>query len=163
MEDLVKKAKARNPDAFTELVLSHTQNLYRTAKAILINDEDAADAIQETILVCWEKLEELKEDRYFKTWMTRILINKCYDIVRKNHGVIYTDELPESAAEQENNLEWKEALGTVDVKYRLVLVLYYAEGFRTKEIAKMLKLPDSTVRTRLARGREQLARYYKEG
>lgn len=95
--------------------------------------------------------------------MTRILIHKCYDIVRKNHGVIYTDELPESAAEQENNLEWDEALGTVDVKYRLVLILYYAEGFHTKEIAKMLKLPDSTVRTRLARGREQLARYYKEG
>lgn len=45
MDDLVKKAKGRNPDAFTELISSHTQNLYRTAKAILVNDEDAADAI----------------------------------------------------------------------------------------------------------------------
>lgn len=162
MDDLVKKAKAGDPDAFTELILSYTQNLYRTAKAILMNDEDAADAIQEAVLVCWEKLGGLKEDRYFKTWMTRILIHKCYEIIRKNHGVIYMDELPERGAEQESNLEWEEAMGTVDDKYRLVLVLYYAEGFCTREIAKMLKLPDSTVRTRLARGREQLARYYKE-
>lgn len=162
MDVLVKKAKAGNPDAFTELILSYTQNLYRTAKAILMNDEDVADAIQDAILASWEKLDSLKEDKYFKTWLTRILIHKCYEIVRKNHGVVYTDELPERAAEQENNLEWEEAMGTVDDKYRLILVLYYAEGFRTKEIAEMLKIPDSTVRTRLARGRDQLARYYKE-
>lgn len=161
MKDLMKKARAGDPDAFAELVLSYTQNLYRVAKAILMNDEDVADAIQEAILVSWEKLGALKEDGSFKAWVTRILIHKCYEIMRKNHRVIYMDELPEKAVEQENNLEWEEAMGTLDDKYRLILILYYAEGFRTKEIAKMLKIPDSTVRTRLARGREQLARYYE--
>ena len=73
------------------------------------------------------------------------------------------DELPETAVEEEvSNLEWKEALAALDEKYRLVLVLFYAEGFHTKEIAKMLKIPNSTVRTRLSRGREQLAQYYRE-
>jgi len=55
------------------------------------------------------EMEDLKEGRYFKAWMARILIHKCYDIVRKNHRVIFMDELPEGAAEQESDLEWEEA------------------------------------------------------
>ena len=55
-------------------------------------------------------------------------------------------------------MEWKEALRGLDEKYRLIVVLFYAEGLRTAEIGKLLQLPDSTVRTRLARGREQLAK-----
>ena len=163
MKNLVKKAKEREPDAFTELMQSQMQNMYRTARAILMNDEDAADAIQETILVCWEKMKDLKEDKYFRTWMTRILINKCYEIIRTNQKLTFTDELPETAVEADvSNLEWKEALAALDEKYRLVLVLFYSEGFQTKEIAKMLKIPNSTVRTRLARGREQLVKYYRD-
>lgn len=128
-----------------------------------MNDEDAADAIQETILVCWEKLKDLKEDKYFRTWMTRILINKCYEIIRANQNITYSEKLPEQISNQDNyNVEWKEALAALDEKYRLVLVLFYCEGFQTKEIAKMLKIPGSTVRTRLSRGREQLAKYYKD-
>ena len=164
MENLIRKAKKGDADAFSELVQSFVPGLYRTARAILMNDEDAADAIQETILVCWEKLNNLKEDKYFKTWVTRILINKCYEIIRVNQKVIYMEELPEAASPEEvDSLEWKEAMNAIDEKYRVVLILFYAEGFHTKEISKMLKIPDSTVRTRLARGRKQLAEYFKNG
>ena len=109
---------------------------------------------------------QLQKNRYFKTWMIRILINKCKDILRSGRRMICVEELPEQAAkdtvEAEANLEWKEALWGLDEKYRLIVVLFYAEGLRTAEIGKLLQLPDSTVRTRLARGREQLARYYAE-
>lgn len=160
-ETLIQKAKMKNPDAFTELMKSQMQSMYRTAKAILMNDEDVADAIQDTLLACWEKLSELKVDRYFKTWMTKILIHNCYDIIRSNRRITYTDELPERASEENAcNMEWREALETVDGKYRIVLILFYAEGFHTKEIAKILKITDSAVRTRLSRGREQLKKYY---
>ncbi len=163
MENLIKRAKRGDADAFTELMQSQMQNMYRTARAILMNDEDSADAIQETILICWKKLKDLKEDKYFQTWMTRILINKCYEMIRANQRVTFVEEIPETAIEADvSNIEWKEAIGALDEKYRLVMVLFYAEGFRTQEIAQMLKIPDSTVRTRLSRGREQLARYYKE-
>ncbi|GFI31849.1 ECF RNA polymerase sigma factor SigW [Lachnospiraceae bacterium] len=54
------------------------------------------------------------------------------------------------------NLEWNETLSHLDKKYRLVLMLYYVEGFKTSEISKILEIPESTVRTRLARGREKL-------
>lgn len=161
-ETLIQKAKMKNPDAFTELMKLEMQSMYRTAKAILMNDEDVADAIQDTLLICWEKLNQLKVDRYFKTWMTKILVNNCYGIIRRNRRIIYTDELPESVSEENvSNIEWREAMSAIDEKYRIVLILFYAEGFHTKEIAKILGITDSTVRTRLSRGREQLTEYYK--
>ncbi len=161
-ETLIQKAKMKNPDAFTELMKSELQSMYRTAKAILMNDEDVADAIQDTLLICWEKLNQLKVDRYFKTWMTKILVNNCYGIIRRNRRITYTDELPESVSEENvSNIEWREAMSAIDEKYRIVLILFYAEGFHTKEIAKILGITDSTVRTRLSRGREQLTEYYK--
>ena len=166
IEQLVRRAKKRDPDAFTELMQLHEKDMYRTASAILPQDADIADAIQETILTVWEKIDTLQKNRYFKTWMIRILINKCKDILRSGRRMICVEELPEQAAkdtvEAEANLEWKEALWGLDEKYRLIVVLFYAEGLRTAEIGKLLQLPDSTVRTRLARGREQLARYYAE-
>ena len=166
IEQLVRRAKKRDPDAFTELMQLHEKDMYRTASAILPQDADIADAIQETILTVCEKIDTLQKNRYFKTWMIRILINKCKDILRSGRRMICVEELPEQAAkdtvEAEANLEWKEALWGLDEKYRLIVVLFYAEGLRTAEIGKLLQLPDSTVRTRLARGREQLARYYAE-
>lgn len=160
-EILIQKAKMGNADAFTELMKLQMQTMYRTAKAILMNDEDAADAIQDTLLICREKLNKLKSDRYFKTWMTKILVNNCYGIIRNNRRITYTDELPESIIEDNiGNLEWQEALSAIDEKYRIALILFYSEGFRTKEIAKILGITDSAVRTRLSRGREQLREYY---
>lgn len=163
MDDyLIKKARARDADAFTELMMSQMQSMYKTARSVLDNEEDAADAISDTILTCWEKLGQLKEDRYFRTWMTRILINKCRDIQRKKENLFFTDEVPEIESEEKGftNLEWEQALESLDERGRTVVILYYVEGFKTSEIAEILQIPESTVRTRLARAREKLAVHY---
>ena len=132
-EQLVRRAKKRDADAFTELMQLYETDLYRTASAILPQDADIADAIQETILACWENIDTLQKNRYFKTWM--ILINKCRDILRAGNRMVCVEELPEQEAgntvETEANLEWKEALRGLDEKYRLIVVLFYAEGLRT--------------------------------
>lgn len=161
-KDLIKKAKRQDADAFTELMQFYMKDLYRVALAILMNDEDAADAIQDTILTCWEKLNMLKEEKYFKSWMTRILINKCYDIRRKALRVVNLEACEEPIAEDEYNLEYKEALSCLNEKYRSVMTLFYGEGYRIEEISAILEIPVSTVKTRLRRGREKLARYYRE-
>lgn len=162
MDNLVKKAQNRDADAFIALMQSQMQNMYKTARAILSNDEDVADAVSETILVCWEKLEQLKEPAYFRTWMTRILINKCRDHLRSRENLSFTGELPETPAQDTgfDNVEWNEALQSLDDRYRLVLMLYYVEGYKTAEISQILEIPESTVRTRLSRGREKLALGY---
>lgn len=166
MENLIKRAKAGDPDAFTELMQSHMQAMYKTARAILHNEEDCADAISETILICWQKLSQLKVNAFFKTWMIRILINECNDIIRTNRNLTFLEEIPESEMEVaeitkvQRNLEFQEALGTLDEKYRLIIILYYVDGLKVKEIGQLLKMEESTIRTRLARGRKLLADYY---
>lgn len=162
MKNLIERARLREADAFTELMTSQMQHMYKTAYAILSNDDDAADAISDTILACWEKLGQLKEPNYFRTWMTRILVNKCYDILREKEHLLTEDEMPAVPVqdEQYERAEWKEAIARMDEKYRVVMLLYYVEGFRTAEISELLEIPESTVRTRLARGREKLAREY---
>lgn len=162
MRNLIQKAKDRNPDAFTTLMQQHMKDMYRVAIAILMNDEDAADAIQETILACWERIGTLRESRYFKTWLTRILINNCYDIRRKRETFAPMEEYEPPAAEDSYNLELKEALAALDEIYRIPMLLYYRQGWKTKEIAELLHVSTSTIQTRLARGREKLAVYYRK-
>lgn len=159
MEHLIMEAKRGDPDAFAALMQSQMQNMYKAARAILNSDEDAADAIADTILICWEKLGQLKKPEFFRTWMTRILINKCKDIIRKQRSYSFVEEVPDVSVQEEGfvNVEWKDALNCLEEKYRLVTVLYYVEGFSTVEIGEMLGMPDSTVRSRLSRARRKLA------
>ena len=162
MENLIKEAKMGNPDAFAKLMQSQMQNMYKAARSILYSDEDIADAISDTILTCWEKLSQLNHDQYFRTWMTRILINKCNDILRKQKHLFFSEELPDVSVydTQIENMEWQEALNSLDEKYRLVMILYYVEGFKTSEISQILEISESTVRSRLSRGRAQLSEEY---
>lgn len=162
-EYLAEKAKERNPDAFTQLMQFYMKDMYRVALAILMNDEDAADAIQDTILACWEKIHSLKHTHYFRTWMTRILIHKCYDIRKRSGRFTSLEEYEEPVWEDAYNLELREALSALDEKYRIIMTLFYSEGYHIDEIAGMLKIPKSTVQTRLYRGRKKLADYYGEG
>ena len=153
---IVEKAVQKDPDSFTELMQMHMQNMYRIALAILMNDEDVADAIGDAILACWEKIGSLKKPEFFKTWLIRIVINKSNDILRKRRRIIDIEEIPEEASETSDNLELKEALRELDSKYRVPVILYYFEGYTTEEIAGILKIPKSTVQTRLSRAREKI-------
>ena len=135
-EKLVEKAKRKEPDAFTELMQLYMKDMYKVALAILMNDEDAADAIQDTILVCWEKLDTLKYARYFKTWMTRILIHKCYKLRKEARNVERLEEYEEPAVYDEYKIELMEALASLDEKYRIIMTLFYSEGYHIHEIGR---------------------------
>lgn len=162
MKFLVKRAQRHDQEAFTELMQGCMKDMYRTAIAILMHEEDAADAMQDTILTCWEKLETLKRAEYFRTWMTRILINHCYDIRRAHPVCGDLEHCEEPSGWDEYNLELKEAYASVEERYRLPMELYYSQGFKVREIAQLLGLPPNTVKTRLARGRKQIEAYYRE-
>lgn len=162
MTDLIKKAIHGDADAFLELMDVNSLAMYKVAKGILGNDDDVADAVQNTILTCFEKLNTLKKPRYFKTWMIRILINECNKILNHYKKFNWDEEIPligqmdMSIAE----FEFKEMLGRIDAPYRIILLLYYVEGFRISEIAEILDLNKNTVKTRLSRGRQQEKKEY---
>lgn len=159
---LIEEAKMKDSDAFDRLMRPQLQGLYRIAISMLENEEDAADAIQETVLKCWQKIGQLKREEYFRTWLTRILINQCKDILRGRKKYILVEDIPETGYEDQYfTNEWKTLLSSLDEKYRIVMELYYVDEFSTKEIAFMLHITESNVRSRMSRGRKQLEQYYK--
>lgn len=167
MIPLVKKAQKGSQEAFIQLIENNKQDMYKIAISILNNDADAADAIQDTILSCYENLCSLRYPKYFKTWMTRILINHCNRILREHQKFIPIDtydvkssRLPsETCSFQEPNFftqneDFFELLNQMDEAYRLILLLYYLEEFNIKEISQLLDLNENTVKSRLSRGRK---------
>lgn len=161
MDKLVKRAMAGDKDAFTQLMEMNMSSMYKTAWVYLKNDADIADAMQDTILACYEKLDTLRNVKYFKTWMTRILINKCNDILRSR--VIGDIEIVSEEGQlddQFDQVEWKLLLNSLDEKYSVILLLYYLDGLSAKEIARVLELKENTVLTRLRRGRHLLQNLY---
>lgn len=162
MKSLVKRAQKGDADAFTQLMQSQMQNMYKTARAVLKNDADAADAIADTLLACWEKIGQLRKAEFFRTWMTKILLNKCKDILRKRKEIYLDGEVQEFPAETQeyNRVEWLQVMKCLDEKYQLIMILYYVDGLTAAQISDVLQMPASTVRTRLARGRQQIAEAY---
>jgi len=146
-EILIRKAKKGDKDAFCRLMDEQMQSMYKIAISYVKNDEDAADAIQDTILSCYENLKSLKYNRYFKTWMIRILINKCKDILQRKNRMICTDEMPEMPFHEAEyaSAEWAQMLEPLDEKYRMIVLLYYMEGFNTREISEILDMKHSEI------------------
>ena len=157
MEQLVKKAKNRNKEAFEDLMQIQAQSMYKVAKAILKNDEDVLDAMQETALTCWEKIGTLKQERYFKTWLIRILINHCTDVVRQQKRVVSMEQAEEQTGTfLESDYEFYELIRELPEKDRTIFLLYYGECFNVREIAELLGWNENTVKSRLQRGRKKL-------
>ena len=145
---------------FIAEIEAYSNAMYRIAWAILNNDEDCKDALQETALKAWEKRSSLRDTAHFRTWITRILINSCYDTRRKNRRIVWND-IPEEPALPPNP-DLAITLASLPEKLRLPLVLVYSEGMTYAEAAKALHLPVSTVRGRIHRGREQLRKELAE-
>ena len=162
MEKLVQKAILGDTDAFLELMEKNSLSMYKVARGILGNDDDAADAIQDTILSCFEKIHTLQKPKYFKTWMIRILINECNQFLRHYKKVQMPGEIPEAPRQDQSlaEFEFKEMLNLVDEKYRIILILYYVEEYKISEIADILEMNENTVKTRMARAREELRAAY---
>ncbi len=119
--------------AFGYLVLENEEELYRIAKAILKKDEDCADAAQEAITKALEKLHTLKHDVYAKTWLIRILIRECCRISgRRSREILWGEENGETlqkAPQKQDYGSLYEALYSLPPEFRIVMVLYYLEGY----------------------------------
>lgn len=147
-----------NKSDFVEQVMAAEATLYHISKSILKNDCDCADAVQEAIITAFSKLHSLRDDRYFKTWLCRILINECYRICRANKKVAPLEDYldAEAPAIQYEERGLFDAIMKLKTELRLVIVLHYIEGFGIAEIADALKIPDGTVKSRLSRARAEL-------
>lgn len=162
---LVREALAGSEEAFSQLIGLYKQSMYATAMAVTHNEQDALDAIQETVLTLWLKLHTLQKPDYFKTWMTRILLNQCCSIMRKHKKETPFDLLPEDSTkekDQDTPLDVAAAMQRLREDDRLVLQLFYYEDLSVKQVGEALGLSYAAVRMRLSRGRRRFTEQYTD-
>jgi len=142
-------------EEFGAAVVAQTDRMYRVAYTLLRSDADCRDAMQEAALKAWEKRYTLKDERYFATWLIRILINACHDIQRRRLRILALEDLPEpSVPPPDPTLSM--ALASLPEKLRLPLELHEMEGMPYAEISRVLHIPQTTVVGRIHRAKLQL-------
>jgi RNA polymerase sigma-70 factor (ECF subfamily) len=155
------------------LVRRHQRRAYAVARAIVLNHEDAEDAVQEAFLHAYRALDRFRPDQAFGAWLHRIVANAALDLTRRRK-VREADELPETVASpfrdpaESDDLRKKlhDALSELPPRQRAVIVLHDVEGYKHAEIGKTLGIPEGTARSDLhyarARLREALGSYRSE-
>ncbi len=149
-----------------ELLGRHYDRLFAVCRRLAGNDADAADACQEALLAVVRGLERFDGRSSFRTWSYRVATNACLDELRRRNRrplpVIDTPEILQDHASDDigavaDRLELEKALSLLPVEFRAPVVLRDMVGMDYAEIAEVLNIPPGTVRSRIARGRRQLA------
>lgn len=162
---IITQIKNGDEQAFAELIEQYKLPIYKTAKSILKDEDDVCDAIQDTALSIYKNIPNLKNEEYFKTWVIRITINKCYDILKKhklnNEKMLKAQEdVSELHTNFDNNVilqtDLQTTLELLEENLRTVTVLYYYNDLSISEISDILNIPKETVKSRVFRAREKL-------
>ena len=153
---LVRKARRGDASAFAALYQEYYQDLYRFALYTLKNRHTVADA--------WAQMSSLKKAESFKSWIFRILSNKCR--MRLKDYLNKTEEIPEdlkaAGRDVEEAADVRAAFARLGDEERLILSLNLFGGYTSKEIGKILDLNDNTVRSRQKRALEKMAEYLEK-
>lgn len=162
---IITRIKNGDEQAFAELIEQYKLPIYKTAKSILKDEDDVCDAIQDTALSIYKNIQNLKNEEYFKTWVIRITINKCYDILKKHKlndekMLKAQEDVSELHTNFDNNVilqtDLQRTLELLEEDLRIVTVLYYYNDLSISEIADILNIPKGTVKSRVFRAREKL-------
>jgi RNA polymerase sigma-70 factor (ECF subfamily) len=173
--ELVRRALAREPEAFRAIMQKHNQRLYRIARGVLRNSSDAEDAVQEAYVSAFAHLASYRGDSSLAAWLSRIVMNEALGRLRQKRPTVDLDTLestaheaeiiqfprsnpnddPERTMAQRQILELVEkATDALPEVYRLVFVTRVIEGMSVEETAELLDIKPETVKTRLHRARQ---------
>lgn len=144
-------------EEFAERTQRLKARLYRTAYLYLGSEADALEAVDEAVYLALRSLRKLREEAFFDTWMTRILLNECHRELRRRTRLAPMEVLPESAgADAYDSLPLKEAVERLPEQLRAVVILRNFTGYTQAETAAALAIPQGTVATRQRRALELL-------
>lgn len=132
--------------------------LYRVAWSYLSNDRDVEDAVQDALIKAWEKRGSLRSTDKFRPWLMQILVNQCKNLLRKRRKISFypLEENAVSVELPQDALYLREAVARLKPELRTAVVLYYLDGYTTKDIAAALGCPEGTIKTRLHSAKKQL-------
>ena len=161
--EIASKAIKRDEQAFIQLMQLHKDALYRTAFAFLKNEHDAIEAMQEVTFRAYEKIHTVKEPKYMKTWLIRIMINYCQDQLKKKKRYISNEVLQEIGITQMIPiLEIEEAIASLSNSEQQLIFLKYFQDTKIKEIAEIENIPEGTVKSRLHKALKSLRNFLTE-
>lgn len=152
-------------DEIENIVNNYGNMLFRISFSILANKSDAEDAVQETILKYIKKAPNFENKKYEKAWLIKVVTNTCKDIKRHSlrHPEICISEIENIiTVSDKESIGIIEALMKIPYKFRIVMILYYVEGYKTKEIANIIKKSSSSVKMRLQKGRKLLEEEFRK-
>ncbi len=142
---------------FAELIRQYQLEMYRLSFAMLKNEADAQDAVSETIVRAFERRNQLKDKEKLKPWLMKILVNVSKTLLKNRQRLVLLDDTAQMDSPiTDSPDELWELVMQLEEEFRAVVVLYYYQCFSTKEISWMMKVPEGTVKSRLARAREKL-------
>lgn len=152
---------------FCDCIRQNEKGMYTVAFGILKNEEDAADAMQEAILKAYCNLDHLRDPSKFRSWILSIVHNTAIEFLRKQKPTIDIDEQWDlSEAEPEIDTAGKltiwEAVQTLKLPYRTLVILFYYQGCSVRQISDITSTPEPTVRQQLFRARKMLAKLLKK-
>jgi RNA polymerase sigma-70 factor, ECF subfamily len=131
------------------------RTLYRVARSYLPGWESCADAVQEALTKAWAKRSRAKPE-FFRAWMTRIVINECHNISRHRKRVLPAADIRPPADPPPDYAPLHDSLTALPEKLRTPLLLHYLEGFPLADVARILRVPEGTVKSRLYLARKKL-------
>ena len=140
-----------------ELVEHYSSLIFRISYCILCNPQDAEDAVQETFLRYLTKAPEFESEEHRKAWLIRVSANICKNMqmFKLKRETVSIDDI-ENVGIARDDFELFELIMSLPAKYKIVMTLYYVEGYKSKEIAEIIDVNEDAVRKRLQKGRELL-------
>lgn len=149
-------------ELFEQKYLECEKSLFLIAIGYLHNTEDAKDCVQEAVLQAWKSFDTLMNKDFFKTWITRIVINKCKDYIKKQR---YTEELTDSINVFYNapteEVEIVDCICKLSPKLSIYITLRFYNDMTYEEVAKALKEPVSTVKYKTKKALLELEKFLK--
>jgi RNA polymerase sigma-70 factor (ECF subfamily) len=164
--DLLAACRRREIGAFEQLYRTHGGRLKSVAYHTAGNRQDAEDAVQETFLKAYRGIDGFAGSSSIGTWLCRICINACYDLVRKRQLEADRAGPPEPRQPRQNQLALRvqldEALRRIHPRHRMVFLLFAVEGMKHAEIAAVLEIPEGTSKAWLFEAKRELQRLLTE-
>ena len=169
--NLVQNAKKGDEEAFEQLICYVREKLYRTAYAYVRNEQDALDIYQEAIYTAYVTIKKLKKPESFTSWITKIVVFKAIDFIRKESRHFSTDneEIFSTLIELENvddimhAMDLSVAFKYLSPKVKTIILLKYYHDLSIKEIANIMNLPEGTIKSHLNRAKKELKPILREG
>ena len=153
----------KSEEEIKELVEKYSSLIFRISYCILCNSADAEDAVQETLLKYITKAPEFNDEEHRKAWLIKVSANISKNMLmfRLRRDTVNIDDI-ESIGIDRDDSETFEMIMSLPSKHKIVLTLYYIEGYRCKEIAEIVGISEEAVRKRLQKGRELLREKMEE-